>query len=78
MNPSPLPSRRIAGWTCVAVGFALVVLLGLGVIGPGTGDPPPASLGAALMGLVPTLALAVVAFVAGLLLLRGGRGSTRR
>ena len=75
--PSP-PARRIAGWLCVALGFALVVLLGMGVIGPAAGDTPPESLSAALVGLVPALMMALGAFVIGLVLLRGGdRGRGR-
>ncbi len=72
MTASPPPVRRVAGWSCIALGFAVVILLGLGLIGPGTGDAPPASLTAALLALVPALVLALGAFVAGLVLLRGG------
>ena len=78
MTP-PSSSRRLAGLLCVALGFALVVLLGLGMVGPGTGDTPPESLAAALVGLVPFLLAALGAFVVGLVLLRGGssRGKGR-
>ena len=68
-------SRLFAGWLCVALGFALIALLGYGVI-----DPPgmPAagqatSLGAVLLGLLPSVLFALVVFVLGLWLLKGGK-----
>jgi hypothetical protein len=67
--------RRFAGWLCVALGFAVVVLLGYGVIDP-IGLPTseaPASLMAVLFGLMPTLLGALALFVLGLWLLKGGR-----
>ncbi|MCF7221528.1 hypothetical protein [Marilutibacter chinensis] len=70
MSP-PSSSRRVAGVLCILLGFALVVLLGLGVLGPGAGDAPPESLTAAFVGLVPFLLIALGAFVVGLVLLRG-------
>ncbi|MBB1087165.1 hypothetical protein H4F99_01540 [Lysobacter sp. SG-8] len=66
-------TRRIAGWLCVGLGFALVVALGLGVIGPTLDGTAPVSLAAVFAGLAPTLMMAVGAFVVGLVLLRGGR-----
>jgi hypothetical protein len=73
MNDSRGSGRRLAGWLCVALGFALIGLLGMGVIGPGSGDTPPASLAAALIGLTPAVLMALGTFVIGLVLLRGGR-----
>ncbi|KAB8196934.1 hypothetical protein FKV24_004315 [Lysobacter maris] len=69
---APASPRRLAGLLCLVLGFALVVLLGLGLIGPGSDGAPPASLGAAFAGLVPFLLAALGAFVIGLVLLRGG------
>ena len=67
--------RRFAGWMCVALGFAVVVLLGYGVIDPiGVSTrEAPASLMAMLVGLLPTLLGALALFVLGLWLLKGGR-----
>lgn len=70
--------RHLAGWLCIALGFALVVLLGLGMIDPTADDAAPASLGAAFAGLLPFLLAAVGAFVIGLVLLRGGAARGKR
>ena len=67
--------RRFAGWLCVALGFAVVVLLGYGVIDP-IGMPArqaPTSLASVLFGMMPTLLGALGVFVLGLWLLKGGR-----
>ncbi|KGM52616.1 hypothetical protein N800_11400 [Lysobacter daejeonensis GH1-9] len=71
--------RRFAGWLCVALGFAVVVLLGYGVIDPiglSTTDAPD-SLAAVLYGLLPTVLGALALFVLGLWLLKGGRRDKR-
>ncbi|QNP39662.1 hypothetical protein [Lysobacter solisilvae (ex Woo and Kim 2020)] len=65
-------ARKYAGYTCVALGFALIVLLGYGVIDPIGGLPAhAASMRDVLIGLMPSVLLAVGAFAIGLLLLRG-------
>jgi hypothetical protein len=71
--------RRFAGWLCVALGFAVIVLLGYGVIDPiglSTTDAP-SSLAAVLYGLLPTVLGALTLFVLGLWLLKGGRRDKR-
>lgn len=71
--------RRFAGWLCVALGFAVMVLLGYGVIDPiglSTTDGP-GSLAALLYGLLPTVLGALALFVLGLWLLKGGRRDKR-
>ena len=67
--------RRFAGWLCMALGFAVVVLLGYGVIDPvGVAtDQAPASLAALFLALLPTLLGALALFVLGLWLLKGGK-----
>ena len=68
MNP-----RKLAGTLCVALGFGLVLLLGYGVIDPIGGLPAStASMRDVLIGLMPSVLLALGAFVIGLWLLRGG------
>ncbi|HEU0307146.1 MAG TPA: hypothetical protein VFR30_09290, partial [Lysobacter sp.] len=63
--------RTIAGYLCVALGFALILLLGYGVIDPiGAPAEPAASLGALLIGLMPSVLMALGAFVIGLWLLK--------
>ncbi|GAB3389778.1 hypothetical protein [Lysobacter fragariae] len=64
-------ARTFAGYLCVGLGFALIVLLGSGVIGPfgpSLGDAP--SIGMVLLGLLPSVLCALALFVAGLWLLK--------
>ena len=65
--------RRFAGWLCVALGFALIVMLGAGVIDPvGVPDGGDAtSLAVLLAGLLPSVLLALLVFALGLWLLKG-------
>jgi len=68
-------TRKFAGYLCVALGFALILLLGYGVIDPIGATPGKAtSIGALLIGLMPSVLMAVGAFVIGLWLLKGSRG----
>ena len=72
----PVNRQRIyAGWLCIAIAFALVVLLGIGVIDPfdAAGLTGVDSLGALAALLAPVLAGPVVLFVVGLVLLKGPR-----
>ncbi|TWI14427.1 hypothetical protein [Aerolutibacter ruishenii] len=71
--------RRFAGWLCVALGFAVNVLVGHGVLGPITVSTTdaPASLAAMLFGLLPTVLGALALFVLGLWLLKGSRRGSR-
>lgn len=76
-------ARKFAGYACVALGFVLILLLGYGVIDPIGGLPGgAASMRDVLIGLMPSVLLALGAFVAGLLLLkasdRPGAGRPRR
>ncbi|HEY0661411.1 MAG TPA: hypothetical protein VGD21_08860 [Lysobacter sp.] len=65
--------REFAGWACVVLGFAVIVMLGYGVLDP-IGMPAGAtSMGALLVGLLPSVALALVVFAIGLWLLKGKR-----
>ncbi len=65
-------ARKLAGYACVALGFALILLLGYGVIDPIGGLPQaPASMRDVLIGLMPSVLLALGAFVIGLWLLKG-------
>lgn len=66
-----------AGYLCVAIGFALIVMLGYGVLDPiGAGaGAPPASIGGVLLGLLPSVLLAAVVFAIGLWLVRRARRS---
>ncbi|MFC5570252.1 hypothetical protein ACFPN1_09295 [Lysobacter yangpyeongensis] len=66
-------ARRFAGYLCVGLGFALILLLGYGVIDPIGGLPKgAASMRDVLIGLMPSVLLALGAFVIGLWLLKGG------
>jgi hypothetical protein len=67
-----MTARKFAGHLCVALGFALLLLLGYGVIDPIGASPGKAtSMGALLIGLMPSVLMALGAFVIGLWLLKG-------
>jgi hypothetical protein len=67
-------TRRLAGYFCVALGFALILALGYGVIDPIGSSPAAAgSVRDVLIGLMPSVLLALGAFLAGLWLLKGSR-----
>jgi len=75
-GPAGVNRQRIyAGWLCVAIAFALVVLLGLGWIDPfgeqGLADID--SIAGLFAVMLPVLAGPVVLFAVGLWLLKGPR-----
>ncbi|GAB3102815.1 hypothetical protein [Lysobacter terrae] len=76
-----MTTRKFAGYLCVALGFALIALLGYGVIDPIGGLPGgSASMRDVLIGLMPTVLLALGIFVIGLWLVKGGsnKGSSKK
>lgn len=69
-----MKTRQLAGYLCIAIGFAVVVLLGYGVIEPiGATPAAPASLSELLASLAPSVGIALAAFLLGLWLLKGTR-----
>lgn len=67
-------ARKLAGYACVALGFALILLLGYGVIDPIGSSPMAAtSMRDVLIGLMPSVLLALGAFLIGLWLLKGSQ-----
>jgi hypothetical protein len=65
-------ARKLAGYLCIALGFALILLLGYGAIDPIGGLPAnAASMRDVLIGLAPSVLLALGVFVIGLWLLKG-------
>lgn len=67
--------RLYAGYLCVALGFAIIVMLGYGVIDPIGLDlqAGAVSIGALLLGLLPSVLLAAAVFAIGLVLVKGAR-----
>lgn len=63
------PVRLFAGVLCLLLGLALMLLLGLGVLGPtaGVGGSP------ALVALMPSVAVGATVFALGVWLLATGR-----
>jgi len=64
------PPRLLAGWLCIAIGFALVVLLGLGAfdpvaapVGPATSIPP------LLIAMLPSVGFGIAMFAVGVWLI---------
>ena len=67
------PRARI-GWLCVALGFALIVMLGAGIIDPiGMHGDNATSLAGVLARLLPSVLLAALPFALGLWLIKGAR-----
>lgn len=65
--------RLIAGYLCVLLGFAVIVMIGYGVIDPIGMAQPASSIGALFAGLLPSVLLALVVFLLGLWLVKGAR-----
>lgn len=65
--------RLIAGYLCVLLGFAVIVMIGYGVIDPIGMQKPATSIGGLLAGLLPSVLLALTVFLLGLWLVRGAR-----
>ena len=71
-----MTARKFVGFLCVALGFALILLLGYGVIDPiGASLAQATSMGAVLVGLMPSVLMALGLFLIGLWLLKGARGN---
>ena len=69
-----MTARKLAGFFCVALGFALIVLLGYGVIDPiGASLAAATSMGAVLAALMPSVLMALGLFAIGLWLLKAPR-----
>ena len=67
-------ARLFAGWLCIALGFGLIVLLGLGVLDP-TRDAAAHATSATpvLIALMPSAAIGLNVFALGLWLLATGK-----
>ena len=64
--------RKFVGWLCVALGFAVIVMLGYGMLDPlwtPVGSAP--SIGSLLLGFLPSVVPALILFALGLWLLKG-------
>ena len=66
-------TRLLAGYACVLLSFALVVLLGTGLLAPPGMPANPTSLGALFAGLAPSALAALALFLLGLWLVKGAR-----
>ncbi|MFD0738807.1 hypothetical protein ACFQZQ_05890 [Lysobacter koreensis] len=70
------PMRLLAGWLCIAIGFALVVLLALGVLDPvGASAARATSLTPVLVALLPSVSVGIAIFAVGVWLISTGRKS---
>ena len=69
-----MTARKLAGFSCVALGFAFILLLGYGVIDPvGASLAQVSSMGAVLIALMPSVLMALGLFAIGLWLLKTPR-----
>lgn len=66
-------TRLLAGYACVLLAFALVVLVGTGLLVPPGMPATPTSLGALFAGLAPGALAALALFLLGLWLVKGAR-----
>ena len=66
-------ARPLAGYACVLLAFALVVLLGTGLVTPPGLPANATSLGALFVGLLPSALAALALFLLGLWLVKGAR-----
>lgn len=66
------PVRLLAGWLCMAIGFAVVVLLGLGVLDPTTGTNAT-SLAPVLVAMLPSVSFGIAIFAVGVWLISTGK-----
>ena len=66
--------RLIAGWLCIAAGFALVIAIGLGVFDPVTASAAQAtSLTLALVAMLPGVTFGIALFALGAWLVATGK-----
>ena len=66
--------RLLAGWLCIAAGFALVLLIGLGVFDPVTASAASGtSLTPALVAMLPGVTFGIAVFAVGVWLLATGK-----
>ncbi len=61
--------RLLAGWLCVAIGFALVVLLGLGAFDPINLAAEATSLTPVLVAMLPSVSFGIAIFAVGVWLI---------
>ena len=73
MNARSHRTRLWAGYACVLLAFALVVLLGTGLLSPPGMPTNATSLGALFAGLLPSALAALALFLLGLWLVKGAR-----
>ena len=66
-------TRLLAGYGCVLLAFALVVLVGSGLLSPPGMPANATSLGALFAGLLPSALAALALFLLGLWLVKGAR-----
>ena len=73
MNERGHRTRLLAGYACVLLAFALVVLVGTGLLAPPNMPANATSLGALFAGLLPSALAALALFLLGLWLVKGAR-----
>ena len=66
--------RLLAGWLCIVLGFAVVVLLGLGVVDPTTAAAARAtSMTPVLVAMLPSVSFGIAIFAVGVWLISGAK-----
>ncbi|NUO76924.1 MAG: hypothetical protein HOQ32_13025 [Lysobacter sp.] len=65
--------RMLVGWCCVALSFALVILIGAGIFDPVGSVAGQSSLTPVLMGLLPSVSFGIALFALGVWLISTGR-----
>ena len=68
-----MKARRIAGFVLIAIGFALILLLGTGTIEPFGSLAEARDVAGVLTAIAPSLLVPLAIFLVGVVLARGGR-----
>lgn len=68
-----MTARRAIGYVLIAIGFALILLLGTGTIEPFGSTSEARDVGGVLTAIAPSLLIPLAIFLVGVALARGGR-----
>lgn len=64
--------RLLAGWLCIVLGFAVMILISFGVLDPSP-SPGATSLVPVLVGMLPSVSFGIALFAVGVWLISTGK-----
>lgn len=65
--------RVLAGWLCIVLGFAVMILMSFGIFDPATAPGSSDSLVPVLVGMLPSVSFGIAIFAIGLWLISTGK-----